>query len=98
MMTREVLFWLVMSRREMGEVMICFLARAIVISGLSSVNFMIEVSCPLTKTLSKIMQGRIGEISLGFTELYLGILSRVLLKSISMTVINLLRDSIIAVA
>ena len=98
MMTRGVLFWLAMSRKERGEVMICFLARAIVISGLSSVNLMSDVSCPFTKTLSKIMQGRIGDMSLGFTELYLGILSRVWLKSISMTVISLLSDSRIAVA
>ena len=98
MMTSGVLFWLVMSRRATGEVIICFLMRAIVISGLSSVNLMREVSCPLTETLSKIMQGRIGEMSLGFTAWYLGILSRVWLKSISMTVINLLRDSIIAAA
>ena len=98
MMTSGVLFWLAMSRSETGEVMICFLARAIVVSGLSSVNLMREVICPLTKTLSKIVQGRIGDMSLGFTELYLGILLRVWLKSISMTVINLLSDSRIAVA
>ena len=77
MMTRGVLFWLAMPRKEMGEVIICFLARAIVISGLSSVNLMREVICPLTETLSKITQGRIGEMSLGFTAWYLGILLRV---------------------
>ena len=62
MMTSGVLFWLVMSRKKTGEVMICFLARAIVISGLSSVNLMREVSCPLTKTLFRTMQGKMGEM------------------------------------
>ena len=61
-------------------------------------NLTSVVRCPLTKTLCKIMQGRIGEIILSGMSLYLGIFSRVWLKSISITVMSLLRDSKMAIA
>ncbi len=44
------------------------------------------------------MQGRIGEIILSGMSLYLGIFSRVWLKSISITVMSRLRDSKMAIA
>ena len=67
-------------------------------SGLSSVNLMRVVRFPLNRTLCKILQGSMGEMILSGTSLYLGILSRVRLKSISMTVMRRLRDSKIATA
>ena len=71
----------------------CFLARAIFKSGLSSVNSIIVVICPLTRTFSKIWQGRIWAVILLGAELYLGIFSQVWLKSISMMVMRRSRDS-----
>ena len=72
---------------------ICFLARAIFKSGLSSVNSIIVVICPLTRTFSRIWQGSICAVILAGAELYLGIFSQVWLKSISMTVMRRSRDS-----
>ena len=97
MMTRGVLFWLVMSRSDTGKVMICFFTRAIVISGLSSVNLMREVSFPLTKTLCKITQGKIGESICSGMSLYLVNFSRVWLKSILMTLISRSKASDMAI-
>ena len=62
-------------------------------SGLSSVNLMRVVRFPLNRTLCKILQGSMGEMIFSGTSLYLGILLRVRLKSISMTVMRRLRES-----
>lgn len=97
-MTDGVLFCPEIWRRAIGEVRICFFARAIVIRGLSSVNLMRVASCPLIMALSKILQGRIGDKKRAGASLYLGICSRVKLKSISIKDISLSSDSIIAVS
>ena len=56
-------------------------------------NSIIVVICPLTRTFSKIWQGRIWAVILPGAELYLGIFSQVWLKSISMMVMSRSRDS-----